>query len=76
MIVKDLQPISMVEDQSFRHFMKVSDPQYQIPSRKSMITGEIPKLYEEALKTVKNSILHILLTRTGRCSLAILQQSM
>ncbi|CAK6983228.1 zinc finger BED domain-containing protein 1-like, partial [Scomber scombrus] len=38
MIVKDLQPISMVEDQGFRHFMKVVDPRYQIPSRKSMMT--------------------------------------
>ena len=52
MIVKDLQPISMVEDQGFRHFMKVVDPQYQIPSRKSMMIGEIPKLYEQAQKTV------------------------
>lgn len=48
MIVKDLQPISMVEDQGFRHFMKVVDSQSQIPGQKSMITGEIPKLYEEA----------------------------
>ena len=43
MIVKDLQLISMVEDQGFRHFMKVVDPRYQIPSRKSMMAGEIPK---------------------------------
>ncbi len=56
MIVKDLQPISMVEDQGFRHVMKVVDPRYQIPSRKSMMTGEIPKLYEQAQKTVKDSI--------------------
>ncbi|TWW77666.1 hypothetical protein D4764_12G0010560 [Takifugu flavidus] len=39
MIVKDLQPIAMVEDQGFRHFMKVVDPRYQIPSRKSMMAG-------------------------------------
>uniref|UniRef100_A0A674MNF8 BED-type domain-containing protein n=1 Tax=Takifugu rubripes TaxID=31033 RepID=A0A674MNF8_TAKRU len=56
MIVKDLQPISMVEDQGFRHFMKVVDPRYQIPSRKSMMAGEIPKLYEQTQKTVKDSI--------------------
>ncbi|XP_061734385.1 E3 SUMO-protein ligase ZBED1-like [Nerophis ophidion] len=56
MIVKDLQPISIVEDQGFRHFMKVVDPRYQIPSRKSMMTGEIPKLYEHAQKTVKDSM--------------------
>uniref|UniRef100_A0A674MCS2 BED-type domain-containing protein n=1 Tax=Takifugu rubripes TaxID=31033 RepID=A0A674MCS2_TAKRU len=56
MIVKDLQPISMVEDLGFRHFMKVVDPRYQIPSRKSMMAGEIPKLYEQTQKTVKDSI--------------------
>lgn len=50
MIVKDLQPISMVEDQGFRHFMKVVDPRYQIPSRKSIMAGEIPKLYEQTQK--------------------------
>ncbi|XP_049425257.1 E3 SUMO-protein ligase ZBED1-like [Epinephelus fuscoguttatus] len=56
MIVKDLQPVSMVEDQGFRHFMKVVDPRYQIPSRKSLMTGEIPKLYEQVKKTLKDSI--------------------
>ncbi|XP_078018726.1 E3 SUMO-protein ligase ZBED1-like [Epinephelus lanceolatus] len=53
MIVKDLQPVSMVEDQGFCHFMKVVDPRYQIPSRKSLMTGEIPKLYEQVKKNIE-----------------------
>ena len=56
MMVKDLQPISIVEDEGFRYFTKVMDPRYKIPSRKSMMTGEIPKLYEQAQKTVQDSI--------------------
>ncbi len=31
MIVTDLQPVSMVEDAGFHHFMKAVDPRYNIP---------------------------------------------
>lgn len=41
MIVKDLQPVSMVEDAGFCHFMKVVDSRYNIPFRKSLMTTEI-----------------------------------
>ncbi len=36
MIVKDGQPSSMVEDEGFRNFVKILDPSYTIPSRKSV----------------------------------------
>uniref|UniRef100_A0AAQ5Y0H8 BED-type domain-containing protein n=1 Tax=Amphiprion ocellaris TaxID=80972 RepID=A0AAQ5Y0H8_AMPOC len=56
MIAKDLQPISIVEDPGFCHFMKMVDPQYQIPSRKSLMTGVLPKLYAQVRETLKDSI--------------------
>lgn len=56
MIVTDLQPVSMVEDAGFRHFMKVVDPRYNIPGRKSLISSEIPKLYEQVKTKLKDSI--------------------
>lgn len=56
MIVTDLQPVSMVEDAGFRHFMKVVEPRYKIPGRKSLMSTEIPKLYEQAKTTLKDSL--------------------
>ncbi|XP_048010522.1 uncharacterized protein LOC125244488 [Megalobrama amblycephala] len=56
MIVTDLQPVSMVEDARFHHFMKVVDPRYNIPGRKSLISSEIPKLYEQVKTKLKDSI--------------------
>ncbi|KAK0154801.1 Zinc finger BED domain-containing protein 1 [Merluccius polli] len=56
MIAKDLQPFSIVEDEGFRSFVKTLDPQYKIPSRKSITVGRIPALYEECHSKVKQSL--------------------
>ncbi len=56
MIVTDLQPVSMVEDAGFHHFMKAVDPRYNIPGRKSLMSSEIPNLYKQVKITLKDSI--------------------
>ena len=40
MIVKDMQPFSIVEDQGFQEFITAIDPSYKLPNRK-MITREL-----------------------------------
>ncbi|KAJ8287678.1 hypothetical protein COCON_G00003370 [Conger conger] len=32
MIVKDMQPVSVVEDEGFRKFVKTLEPRYKIPN--------------------------------------------
>ena len=56
MIAKDLQPVSIVEDEGFRDFVHTLDPRYKIPSRKSLMVGNIPALYEECCSKVKQSL--------------------
>uniref|UniRef100_A0A3Q3QX58 HAT C-terminal dimerisation domain-containing protein n=1 Tax=Monopterus albus TaxID=43700 RepID=A0A3Q3QX58_MONAL len=56
MIAKDLQPLSVVEDEGFRNFVKTLDPHYRIPSRKNLMKGKIPALYEECHSRVKKCL--------------------
>ncbi|XP_028307237.1 zinc finger BED domain-containing protein 1-like [Gouania willdenowi] len=56
MIVSDLTPVSIVENAGFRHFVKVLDPSYHIPDKKSLVEEEIPQLYEKVQTTLKQSL--------------------
>ena len=56
MIVKDLQPISIVEDRGFNTFVKTLDPHYRIPSRKHMMEGTIADLYNRCKEKVKAAL--------------------
>lgn len=56
MIAKDLQPVSIVEDEGFRNLVKILDPRYRIPSRKQLMKEKIPKLYEECHSRVKKAV--------------------
>ena len=47
MVVKDLQSLSMVEDDGFRNFVRTLDPQYKIPNRKTLMEVKLPALYED-----------------------------
>ena len=46
MIVTDLQPVSVVEDKGFQNFVKVLDPKYSAPSRRTIMREHLPRLYE------------------------------
>lgn len=56
MIVKDLQPLSIVEDVGFRNFVKTLEPRYKIPSRKTLMEGKLPALYEECSSKVRKAL--------------------
>nr|XP_020464748.1 zinc finger BED domain-containing protein 1-like [Monopterus albus] len=56
MIVKDLQPVSLVEDDGFRNFVRTLDPRYKIPSRKTMMQGKLPVLYDDCCTKVRKAL--------------------
>ncbi len=56
MIAKDLQLLSVVEDEGFRNFVHTLDPRYKIPSGKNLMEGKISELYEECRSKVKKPL--------------------
>lgn len=55
MICHDLRPLSIITDEGFRD-LKVAEPRYVCPSRKTMTNDIIPKLYEETRTKIRNEI--------------------
>ncbi|XP_060760348.1 zinc finger BED domain-containing protein 4-like [Neoarius graeffei] len=53
MIVKDLQPLSVVEQEGFKSLIKTLDPRCRIPSRKIFTGEKIPSMYEECRSKIK-----------------------
>lgn len=47
MIVKDYQPLSIVENQGFLNYSKKLQPLYTPPTRKHLVSKLLPDLYEE-----------------------------
>ncbi len=56
MIVTDLQPISIVEDQGFIKFVKVLDPKYTPPSCRAIMRDHLPRLYETETAILKTKL--------------------
>ncbi|KAL1254902.1 hypothetical protein QQF64_012963 [Cirrhinus molitorella] len=54
MIVKDLQPFSIVEDEGFQEFVKKLDPTYVLPSRKTVKLMVRQKYQEEKQKAMEH----------------------
>ena len=52
MVVSDLQPASIVEDQGFQKFVNVLDPKYKPPSRRTIMNEYLPTLYESKKKSL------------------------
>ena len=46
MQAQDMQPASLVENQGFRSFVTILDPQYDIPSRRTVMR-RLPAKYNE-----------------------------
>lgn len=49
MIAKEFQPLSLVENIEFRKFVKMLNPSYSIPSRKTVSKSIIPQLLEKTI---------------------------
>ena len=56
MIVKDLQPFSIVENAGFQGLMKHIVPQYNIPSRRYFVDNVIGELYHDTRAKLVSSI--------------------
>lgn len=72
-ITSDLLPFSFVENEGFKKLMKLVEPNYQIPCRKT-ITNRMEQLYEDKVndtKTYLKNINGIALTTDGWSSMAI-----
>lgn len=54
MIAKDFQPLSIVEDEGFREFIKYLNPRYQLISRKTLVNYTLPECYELAKTNLRN----------------------
>ncbi|KAK4322167.1 hypothetical protein Pmani_007078 [Petrolisthes manimaculis] len=46
MIVKDMQPLSVVEDEGFRELVTGLDPRYTLPSRRDLVRTHLPRLFQ------------------------------
>lgn len=65
LISKDYQPISIVEDSGFRNLVKKLNPNYTLPSRKTVSEKLLPAFYKahvEELKNVLKDVEHLSLT--------------
>ena len=58
MITTDLQPSSIVEDSGFKKFVRTLDPQYEMPSRRTIMRKILPAKYEEVRESLHNEINH------------------
>ncbi|XP_027838277.2 E3 SUMO-protein ligase ZBED1-like [Aphis gossypii] len=56
MIVKEYYPFSIVEDKEFVKLLKMLNPGYDLPSRKSLSTSLLSILYNETYDKVKSDI--------------------
>ena len=64
MIVKDLQPSTIVEDSGLQDFLKVMDPKYIPPSRRSIMKKHLPDLFEASKQELRD-----LLATIEHCSI-------
>lgn len=53
MICKEFHPFSLVEDVEFQKFVNLLNPEYQLPSRKTVSNSLIPRVYEETKSNAK-----------------------
>ncbi|XP_034475471.1 zinc finger BED domain-containing protein 1-like [Drosophila innubila] len=63
MIATDLQPFRIVEDAGFRNFVHCLDPQYAMPSRRTLIDVLLSNMYEEMNEKLKH-----ILTKVKYCA--------
>ena len=65
-IIKDVQPLSIVESEWFQSFTEALDPKYELPSRRTVTSTLLPNLYktvrEKVSSEVKNSFSKVSLT--------------
>lgn len=56
MIVRDLQPMSVEEDDEFQASVKALDPRYKLPSRKKMTETYLVNMFDESKEKVRATL--------------------
>jgi hypothetical protein len=56
MVCRDLQPVSIVNDEGFRDLLKVAEPRYVLPSRNTLMNSIIPELYTERRHSIHQEL--------------------
>lgn len=56
MIVKDLQPLSVVENDGFRKLVHGLNPKYELPSRRVVARTLLPSLYNDEVQRVSDQL--------------------
>lgn len=56
MIVKEYHPFSIVENKEFRNLIKMLNPSYVIPSRKTITQSLIPQMYEMTIDKTRDQL--------------------
>lgn len=59
MIAKDMQPLSVVENEGFQNLMYAMDPRYELPSRSTLTQSLHPQKYEEIKQNVKADLCQV-----------------
>lgn len=55
-ICKDMRPLSVVENDGFRHMLTTLEPRYTIPSRQHITDTALPNLYKQVKATVLDAV--------------------
>ena len=58
-IARDMQPYDTVNDTGFWHMIRVFEPRYILPDRKTVATHCVPKMYEQEKGSVKQQLTSI-----------------
>lgn len=56
MIVSEYHPLSLVEDKEFKKLLKLLNPNYSLPSRKTLSNSLLPELYLKIHASVKEAL--------------------
>ena len=55
-VCHSLQPISIVDEPTFRHLLEITDPRFQLPHRTHFTEKVLPKKYCEVRAVVENQL--------------------
>lgn len=54
LFINDFQPFKVVEDSGFKQFVKILNPNYELPNRHTISKELIPAMYEKCLGEMKS----------------------
>ncbi|XP_050725201.1 E3 SUMO-protein ligase ZBED1-like [Eriocheir sinensis] len=56
MIIQDMQPFSVVDDEGFKCLVKALDPCYELPSKRELSRSYFPNIYRQEVERIKKEL--------------------